>query len=81
MARVLAGLEAEGVTGLGQTSWGPTGFAFFESEARAEQVRAALAARHRGDPALDFALSRGRNRGAEIEAHGIPAPAGEARPS
>jgi beta-RFAP synthase len=81
VARVLAGLEAEGVTGLGQTSWGPTGFAFFESEARAEQVRAALAARHRGDPALDFAISRGRNRGAEIEAHGIPAPAGEARPS
>ena len=81
VARILAGLEADGVTGLGQTSWGPTGFAFFASEARAEQAHAALAARHAGDPALDFEISRGRNKGAEIETHGIPAPAGEARPS
>ena len=81
VARILAGLEAEGITGLGQTSWGPTGFALLESEADAEQLRAALAARHRGDPALDFEISRGRNKGAEIEAHGIPASAGEARPS
>ena len=81
VARILAGLDAEGVTGLGQTSWGPTGFAFFASEARAEQVRAALAARHAGDPALDFTVARGRNRGAEIEARGIPAEAGEARPA
>lgn len=59
-------LRSEGLTGLGQSSWGPTGFAFAASagagEALLGRVRARV--RHSG---LSFALAQGRNEGAKIE--------------
>ena len=64
---VLKGLASDGVTGLGQSSWGPTGFAFADSEAEGEKLLAA--ARRYGEGAkLRFELARGRNAPAAIEA-------------
>jgi beta-ribofuranosylaminobenzene 5'-phosphate synthase len=65
VADVLDFLRGEGVTGLGQSSWGPTGFAFADSEAAGEALLAA--ARGRSNPRLRFELAQGRNEGAEIE--------------
>lgn len=63
VAAVMAQLEAEGVAGIGQSSWGPTGFAFFETEAAATAAHARL----RGaNSSLRFAIARGRNRGADV---------------
>ena len=39
MSEVLAWLEAEGVTGLGQSSWGPTGFAILGDDAQAAALQ------------------------------------------
>lgn len=64
----LAALEAEGVAGVGQSSWGPTGFALVEA-ATAEGLRSALERRFATDfPALRFRIVAGRNRGATVEA-------------
>ncbi|WP_245409414.1 beta-ribofuranosylaminobenzene 5'-phosphate synthase family protein [Methyloceanibacter sp. wino2] len=66
---VLEALRADGVTGLGQSSWGPTGFAFADSEAEAERLFAIAfdVARARDDgSALELMIAKGRNQGAEI---------------
>ena len=57
-------LEAQGI-GIGQSSWGPTGFAFLPSEAEALRLRDALAMRFE-DPDLAFVVCRARNSGARI---------------
>lgn len=59
-------LRGEGVACVGQSSWGPTGFAVVESEAAARSLRAALLARHAGETQLEFVITRARNRGSEI---------------
>jgi predicted sugar kinase len=59
-------LRGQGVTGLGQSSWGPTGFAFAASEAEGEALLRGVRARlKRGD--LSFELAQGRNEGANVE--------------
>lgn len=65
VAAVLDALREDGVTGLGQSSWGPTGFAFAPSEDAGERL---LAAARTSDATgtLQFTLARGRNQGAEI---------------
>jgi len=67
VAEVLAWLEAEGIAGVGQSSWGPTGFGLIGSEAEAAALLAAARRRWPADSGLSFAVSRGRNRGADIE--------------
>ena len=62
---VLRGLRSDGVTGLGQSSWGATGFAFAPSEEAGQRLLAAAKA-HAPQGGLHFTLARGRNRGAEI---------------
>lgn len=68
VAEVLAWLESAGVTGIGQSSWGPTGFAFLGDEGTAKELRRAaerrFAERH---PSLRLLLARGRNTGAVVE--------------
>ncbi len=68
VAEVLAWLEGRGVHCVGQSSWGPTGFAMVESESQAmEFVREAeVRWRERG---LRFVIARGRNAPASIEVH------------
>ena len=58
-------LQTAGATGIGQTSWGPTGFAFAESEDLAEKFCASVKAQA---TSLDLNLSvhRGLNHGAII---------------
>jgi beta-RFAP synthase len=59
----LALLEAEGVHGLGQSSWGPTGFALFST---ADEAELAMQRLQPSFPRLRFIVARGRNRGAEM---------------
>lgn len=69
VAEVLAWLEHQGIRGVGQSSWGPTGFAILGSADQAATVDGELqrtfGARH---PALRFLVTRARNHGAEIVA-------------
>ena len=67
VAAVLAWLEAEGIAGVGQSSWGPTGFGLIGDEAAAAALLAAARRRWPAESGLSFALSRGRNRGADVE--------------
>jgi beta-RFAP synthase len=67
VAQVLAWLQAQGVEGLGQSSWGPTGFAVLGSEMRALALLREVQMRFGDQAGLRFAVLRGRNRGATIE--------------
>jgi beta-RFAP synthase len=69
VSEALAWLEAQGIEGVGQSSWGPTGFALLESEARAAALREE-AERRFGRAGLRFLVARGRNRGAEVAVTG-----------
>ncbi len=64
---VLAWLSAKRLTGIGQSSWGPTGFAFLPSEAEGEALLHETRARFR-HTGLSFELAQGRNEGAVISA-------------
>jgi beta-ribofuranosylaminobenzene 5'-phosphate synthase len=57
-----------GATGaaIGQSSWGPTGFAVLPSEAEARACLAAAQGAGVVDPALEVHIVRGRNHGAHI---------------
>lgn len=71
VAEVLAWLEAQGLTGVGQSSWGPTGFAILPDEAAAQALRRAAAGRTAGRTAgLELVATRARNRGAEVAVEG-----------
>jgi beta-RFAP synthase len=72
VAAVLDALAGAGATGIGQSSWGPTAFAFAPSRADAERM-AAVARRHPGARALDIRICVGLNRGAELVAHALRA--------
>jgi beta-ribofuranosylaminobenzene 5'-phosphate synthase len=60
---IMAWLGMQGVSCLGQSSWGPTGFAIVESAARAAQLLQDL--QRRGTP-LDFEICCGRNQGSIV---------------
>jgi beta-RFAP synthase len=66
VGRIAAMLKERGAFGIGQSSWGPTGFAFTSSKEIAQSLYDSLieAARAEG---LDILVGRGRNRGASIE--------------
>jgi beta-RFAP synthase len=65
VAAVLRHLATQGAVGIGQSSWGPTGFAFAESESKANQLFA-LARQHPNGRGLDIRICAGLNRGAEL---------------
>ncbi|MFD1332975.1 beta-ribofuranosylaminobenzene 5'-phosphate synthase family protein [Methylopila musalis] len=65
-AEALAAIEARGVPGVGQSSWGPTGFAVLGSEAEAEELARDMRARFADRPNLAFDIVRGASRGADI---------------
>jgi beta-ribofuranosylaminobenzene 5'-phosphate synthase len=68
VAVVLDVLDAAGAFGVGQSSWGPTGFAFAPSPGEADRL-ALIARRHPKGQGLDIRVCEGLNRGAEIIAH------------
>jgi beta-ribofuranosylaminobenzene 5'-phosphate synthase len=63
VAAALDALETAGAAGIGQSSWGPTGFALAVSAAEAKRLVERVRASH---PDLRFAIARGRNRGAAV---------------
>ena len=67
VAGVLAGLDTAGAHGIGQSSWGPTGFAFAPSPEQAERL-AKFAREHPAAGGLDIRICSGLNRGAAIDA-------------
>jgi beta-ribofuranosylaminobenzene 5'-phosphate synthase len=65
VAAVLATLDREGGYGIGQSSWGPTGFVFSAAPAEADRL-AAIAQQHPRGRGLDIRVCAGFNHGAEI---------------
>jgi beta-RFAP synthase len=61
-------LTDAGATGAGQSSWGPTGFAFVRGDAAAEHSAALLRRSAQGE-SLDLMICRPRNHGATITEH------------
>jgi len=65
VALALARLDRAGAQGIGQSSWGPTGFAFASSPEEANRL-AALLREDTGLRALDIRICAALNRGARI---------------
>jgi beta-ribofuranosylaminobenzene 5'-phosphate synthase len=65
IAAVLAALDRAGAFGIGQSSWGPTGFAFADSPEEADRL-ARIARLHARGQGLDIRVCAGFNRAAEI---------------
>jgi beta-RFAP synthase len=70
VAQALGWLEAQGIACLGQSSWGPTGFAIVASEDHARRLAQAGRELY---PGLRFKVLAARNRGGEV--HAVSAPA------
>jgi beta-ribofuranosylaminobenzene 5'-phosphate synthase len=68
VAAALAALEDEGAYGIGQSSWGPTGFAFAPSAEEANRLVESVN-RHPRCRDLDIRTVAGLNRGAHIVSH------------
>jgi beta-RFAP synthase len=68
VAAILDALDVAGAFGIGQSSWGPTGFAFAPSPEEAHRL-AVIAGDHATGRGLDIRVCKGLNRGAEIIAH------------
>lgn len=68
VAQVLQWLEERGVTGVGQSSWGPTGFGLMASESQAQDLMHEAQALWSSSPSLRFVVTAGRNAGAEVVA-------------
>jgi beta-ribofuranosylaminobenzene 5'-phosphate synthase len=66
-ANALAWLQTNGAACVGQSSWGPTGFAILENQQQAEslQTQAQLAFAARSN--ISFQIVRGKNAGASIQ--------------
>jgi beta-RFAP synthase len=62
---VLMALGSDGAVGIGQSSWGPTGFAFAPSEDEAQRLAHSARTHPRG-LGLDIRVCAGFNRPAEI---------------
>jgi beta-RFAP synthase len=62
----LTWMQSQGAQCVGQTSWGPTGFAIVADEAQAKDLIKSAARRLRA-AGLEHKLCRARNRGADIE--------------
>ena len=65
VTKVLTACEQRGVAGIGQSSWGPTGFAIIGSEGEARRLVAALKADGL-PPGIHLDIVRGRNQGAQV---------------
>jgi len=66
VAAVLEWLRCAGFPGIGQSSWGPTGFVFVADQREAQALKSELVRRFGADAALSFRICTGRNRGGEI---------------
>lgn len=67
VADALAWLQANGTACVGQSSWGPTGFAILETAQQAENLKHQVQLAFAGKPNISFEVCRGKNTGAGIE--------------
>ena len=67
VAEALAWIAGQGIAGVGQSSWGPTGFAIVAGEDRANELALAAQARWGDAGPLQFMVCGGRNRGGDVE--------------
>ncbi len=65
VGEVLGWLQSTGVKCVGQSSWGPTGFAVLEGD-EAQHVLDLVKKRYLGQPGLTFLLCKARNQGSEV---------------
>lgn len=75
VAQAIGFLAEQGIPGVGQSSWGPTGFAIVGNRAQAEELVEALRRRFASFTNLTFDCVSGNNRGADIrtvEAQELP---------
>ncbi|MDR5857206.1 beta-ribofuranosylaminobenzene 5'-phosphate synthase [Caballeronia sp. LZ062] len=77
VARALQAVAADQKAGIGQTSWGPVGFAFVASAQHAERALA-TARRAAPDASLNFSIASARNRGATWRAGACRTPGANA---
>jgi beta-RFAP synthase len=68
VAKVLDWVATQGLKGIGQSSWGPTGFVFVQSESDGTALLENLQ-NLGGGAGLRFQVVRGRNQGAEISVY------------
>jgi beta-ribofuranosylaminobenzene 5'-phosphate synthase len=68
---VAAALDAVASAGVGQTSWGPTGFAFFRHAQDAERALAAAVNATRGTPGIVCSVVAASNRGGAVHARNL----------
>jgi beta-ribofuranosylaminobenzene 5'-phosphate synthase len=61
VAEVLAWMQKQGACGVGQSSWGPTGFGLCEDETRAQRLMELLRSRRRAGSSLRFQIVQPRN--------------------
>lgn len=73
VAEVLSWIEAQGIAGIGQSSWGPTGFAILPDEAAGQEVLRQLHGRFGERPNLRFEITSARNHGTRIEVCAVTA--------
>ena len=67
VSEVLAWLQQHGAPCIGQSSWGPTGFAIVGSAELAESLINKAQLEFAGKPNISFSVSRGKNTGATIQ--------------
>lgn len=67
VAEVLSWLREGGYPGVGQSSWGPTGFVLLDGEDSGRRLLDSARKKWAGDADLHFMLCRGRNEGSRID--------------
>lgn len=67
VAQALAWFESQGIAGVGQSSWGPTGFAIVAGEAHASELARAAQLRFGDAGPLQFMVCGVRNRGGDVD--------------
>jgi beta-ribofuranosylaminobenzene 5'-phosphate synthase len=63
---VLDWLQSNGAVCVGQSSWGPTGFAILETQQQAESLQAQAQLAFAGKPNISFKIVQGKNSGASV---------------
>lgn len=66
VGRIAGRMGEMGAKGIGQSSWGPTGFAFVPSEAAAARLYSSLVEEAKAE-GLEILIVRGRNAGARVD--------------
>lgn len=70
VGRIVAAMGDAGAVGLGQSSWGPTGFAFVDGQDAADRLYCSLVEKAMAE-GVEIRIARGRNCPASVEA--VPA--------